>query len=76
MGIRDIKKAGHIPNEIFPLVITITMDKFDVSINLIDAWSSCDIMYDKLFDIDLRNENILAYTGSNLKAFNDTMNRL
>lgn len=31
LGFRGSEKVGGIPNEIFPLVITITIEKFDVS---------------------------------------------
>lgn len=41
----DNEKIRVIPNEIFPMVITVIIGHFDVSRILIDGGSSCNIMY-------------------------------
>lgn len=69
----DTKKIGETENEKFPLVIIAMVDPFNVSDIFIDDVNSCDIMYLELFEkMDLKNENLWSYEGSDLQACNGT----
>lgn len=65
LGCWDFKKAGDIPNEIFPLVIIATIEKFDASQTFIDGGSSYDIMHSELFEkLNLKRGWLWLYESS------------
>lgn len=73
MEFRDFKKVSDIPNLIFPLVITTTVWKIDVSRISIDGGSSCDIIYSKMFEkMGMESASLWSYEGSDLQVFNWT----
>lgn len=56
-----------------PLVITSTIESFDVSQILINSGSSCDIMYFYLFEkMVIERGSLQKYKGSNLHVFKRT----
>lgn len=50
LGFWDSEKVEGILNDMFPLMITITISHFDAFQILIDDGSSCDIIYSELFE--------------------------
>lgn len=71
LGFRNSEKVGGTPNEIFPLVITPIIKKFDFYQILIGGGSWCDIMYYELFEkIGLEKGNLWLYEGSDMQEFN------
>ncbi|MCH99833.1 hypothetical protein A2U01_0020848, partial [Trifolium medium] len=71
LGFDDHEYLGGVPNEIFPLIVIATMAHHDVSRILIDQGSSCDVMYQKLFQkLGLRRECLCPYEGTDLHGFN------
>lgn len=62
----DWEKVGKIPNENFPLVITATMAKYDVSIIHIDMGSTCEIIAERFEKLGLKREKLWPYEGTNL----------
>lgn len=56
----------------FPLIITATLAKFDVSEILIDSGNSCEIIYSELFEkMDLDKNSLWSYEVFDLWAFNE-----
>jgi hypothetical protein len=71
LGFTDDEMLNNKPNEMFPLIIMATLDNFDVSRILVDEGSSCDIMYQDLFEkMGLKKESLAPYEGSDLQGFN------
>ncbi|MCI34677.1 hypothetical protein A2U01_0055897, partial [Trifolium medium] len=69
--ITDDEYPGGIPNEIFPLIVIAAMAHHDVSRILIDQGSSCDVMYQELFEkLGLKRENLNSYEVTYLQGFN------
>lgn len=76
LGFRDNDQVRVVLNEIFLLVITTTIINFGVSQFLIDNGSSCNIMYDDIFErIGLKKQKLLPYEVSDLQSFNGIMIR-
>ncbi|MCI90704.1 hypothetical protein A2U01_0111998, partial [Trifolium medium] len=50
LGFNDTEYSGGTPKKIFPLIVIATMANHDVSRILIDQGSSCDVMYQELFE--------------------------
>ncbi|MCH98019.1 hypothetical protein A2U01_0019018, partial [Trifolium medium] len=71
LGFNDDEYPGGTPNEIFPLIVIATMAHHDVSRILIDQGSSCDVMYQELFEkFGLKKEDLCTYEGTDLQGFN------
>ncbi|GAU49214.1 hypothetical protein TSUD_369830 [Trifolium subterraneum] len=62
---------GGSPNFPIPLLIRAKMANFDVRRILVDQGSSCDIIFSGLFKVlQLTEENLVPYVGSDLQGFN------
>ncbi|GAU35504.1 hypothetical protein TSUD_155350 [Trifolium subterraneum] len=62
---------GGSPNFQISLLVRAKMANFAVRRILVDQGSSCDIMYSGLFKVlQLTEENLVPYVGSNLQGFN------
>ncbi|GAU10340.1 hypothetical protein TSUD_418960, partial [Trifolium subterraneum] len=67
---------GGSPNFQIPLLVRAKMANFDVRRILVDQGSSCDIMYSGLFKVlQLTEENLVPYVGSDLQGFNGSMTK-
>ncbi|MCI09265.1 hypothetical protein A2U01_0030349, partial [Trifolium medium] len=76
IGFNDDEYLGDNPNEIFPLIIIATMACHDVSSVLIDQGSSCNVMYQELFErLGLKKKNLHSYEGTDLQGFNGSIIR-
>jgi hypothetical protein len=71
IGFSDDEYPRGTPNEIFPLIIITTMAHHDVSRVLVDQGSSCDVIYQELFQKPgLHKEHLRPYEGTDLQGFN------
>ncbi|MCI19167.1 hypothetical protein A2U01_0040322, partial [Trifolium medium] len=71
LGFNDDEYPGGTPNEIFSLIVIATMAHHDVSRILRDQGSSCDVMYQELFEKHgLKREDLSSYEGTDLQGFN------
>lgn len=68
----DSEKVARIPNEIFPLVITIIIANFYISRILIDGGALATLCMQIFFEkLRLRREKLGSHEGSNPMDFND-----